>query len=288
MKSFNYLSVENRAITISLLLLMSFPVIVMSQEMTPFEPINTKDSSTQTFNYVGTVRGKNQVEIVPRVSGMIVKVTFKEGSLVKEGDLLYELDNTLYQINVRKRQAVVKQVQTEIEIARIAMHTTNPPVGDRAVLEQTKLAVQGLEARLEQAKADLELALTELSYTKIAAPLTGHIGKNLYSKGNYVTPEKGKLAIIIQTTPISIDLHIQEKQFKKYLDIEGNFDKDAFGDIQVLSFDDTPHQDKVEVDFANNTFEPKTGTVLVKLLCENSDRKLYPGSMVKIKVKETK
>lgn len=236
------------------------------------------------MTYVGTVRADNQVDIVPRVSGTIMKVTFKEGSIVNEGDVLYELDNPFYQINVRKKQAVVRQVEAELSMARMALEATGSVTENQVHLKKAQLTVELQEAKLDEAKADLELALLELSYTQIRAPLTGRIGFSQYSKGTYVTPKQGTLATIMQLAPMVVDLSITESAYKKYLDSKGNFDTNAFGNIRIFTGNDTPIDGKVAIDSINNVIDSKTGTIRMKLQFENHDQNILPGSFVKVNV----
>ena len=138
------------------------------------------------------------------------------------------------------------------------------------------------EAKRDESKANLALAENDLSYTKIYAPLSGRIGRNIYSEGNYITPEKGVLATIVQFDPIKIKFAMSEADFFRHskngtLSVSG---------VEIVRADGKTYQGKIKVDFVDNQIDTKTGTLMIQLEGENPDMELIPGGYVMVRFRE--
>lgn len=236
----------------------------------------------------GFVEPKETVYLMPRISGYLKKVAFQEGDIVHKDDLLFEIEDTIYQINVKAAESVVKQIKAEIELAKITR--------DRAVrlYEKNVIAQQELdeatrgtmlqEAKLEEAEAKLEQAQTDLSYTKIYAPLTGRIGKKQFSEGNYITPNSGQLASIVQVDPVTVRFSITESEFIRLLqDSSGGVHS---ANIELLRANYEPVNCEFKIDFVDNLVYQRTGSIMVYLLCENPGQRLMPGGFAQILISE--
>ena len=254
------------------------------------EAVGTLDSS-QPKNYVGVVTGKRTVNLIPRVSGYLEKVAFNEGSHVEKGDVLFEIEDTLYKNNVRVDEAVVKQIEAEISLAKRDLDRTKALHGQNVATEQEMDQAQRTitlqEAKLEEAKATLDQAKTDLSYTKIVAPLTGRIGEEQINAGNYITPSSGTLATIVQYDPIRVKVQMAEADFISF--IQGtNGDKVK---IEIVRANGDSFEGKYTIDFIDNLVDSgsgtkKTGTITVFLECENAEHQLLPGGWAKVRLSE--
>ena len=246
----------------------------------------TEVSKTESKIYVGTVSASETVDIVARIDGVMWKSAFREGSLVKKGDLLFQIEDTIYKENVNVAKATLKQSQAELSYAAKEKKRYETLYKSSATAQTTyENAVrshQVYEGKVDEARANLVLAENNLSYTKIYSPLTGRIGRNVYSEGNYITPEKGTLATIVQFDPINIRFSMSEADFFKYSH-NGTLSPDG---MEIVRADGKPYKGKLKVDFIDNQIDSKTGTLMIQLEGENPDMELVPGGYVTVKFSE--
>ncbi len=236
--------------------------------------------------YVGTVSASKTVDIVARISGILWEAAFKEGSLVKKGDLLFRIEDTIYRENVNIARATLKQTQAELDYATREkvryeqLYQTNATA--QTTYENALRNYQVYLGKLDEANADLVLAQNDLSYTVIQSPINGRIGRNIYSEGNYITPEKGTLATIVQFDPINIRFAMSESDFFRH-SRNGQLASDG---LEILRADGEPCKGEVKVDFIDNQIDSKTGTIMIQLVGENPDMELIPGGYVMVKFRE--
>ena len=241
-------------------------------------------AASQPKTFVGVVAAKETVTLVPRVSGFLEKVDFHEGSTVKKGDLLFEIEETAYKYRVQIAQSVVKQIEAEIELAKKDIERAQTLHSRIVIAEQELNQVQRTvnlqEAKLEEAKAALALAETDLSYTKIIAPLTGRIGAKSWSQGNYITPTSGTLATIVQYDPITVKFSLSEPDYMAYF---GDSDSKNLS-IEILKANNQPYTGEFKVDFVDNIVDEDTLTIMVFLICENKQNQLLPGGSARVRL----
>ncbi len=246
----------------------------------------TELSRTEPKTYVGTVAASETVDIVARISGVIWEKAFKEGSLVKKGDLLFRIEDTIYRENVNIARATIEQTQAELDYATkekerySQLYQTNATA--QTTYENALRSYRVYAGKLDEAKADLVLAENDLSYTKIYSPITGRIGRNIYSVGNYITPDKGTLATIVQFDPIKIRFAMSEADFFRH-SRDGRLSSDG---VEIIRADNQPYKGRVEVDFVDNQVDSNTGTLMIQLIGENPDMALIPGGYVMVKFSE--
>lgn len=250
------------------------------------ETVGTLEA-TQPKPFNGTVAAKETVNLVPRVSGYLEKVAFQEGATVKEGDLLFNIEDTVYEISVRVAESVVRQIEAEIDLAKKELERIVILRKSNAVTEQdldeSQRTISLQEARLDEAKAKLDQAKNDLSYTKIHAPLTGRIGAKQYSEGNYLTPTSGVLATIVQFDPITVKFSMSVADFMRY-------SKDGQGlgqtNIEILRADGTPYQGEFKFDFLDNQVDRRTDSITIFLICQNPNNILLPGTFTRVQISE--
>jgi len=245
-------------------------------------------TTSQPKHYVGLVTAKETVAVVPRISGFLEKIAFREGSTVKKGDLLFEIEDTIYAMNVKVAESVVRQIEAEIGLAQkeldriTALHSGR--VATDQELDQASRTRDLHQAKLDEAKANLALAENDLSYTKIYAPLTGRIGAKQFSEGNYITPTSGILATIVQYDPISVKITLSETDFMRFF--HGNNDDVTSTDIEIFRTDGLPYKGEFNVDFFDNLVDRQTGTLATYLICKNDTAQLLPGGFAKVRLAE--
>ena len=241
---------------------------------------------TAPKTYVGTVEASETVNIVARISGILWKAMFKEGSLVKKGDQLFQIEDTIYRENVNIAKATLEQTLPELEYASREMkrheRLFQSQATSRTTYESALRSHQVNLGKVNEARANLVLAENNLSYTKIHSPITGQIGENMYSEGNYITPESGTLATIVQFDPIDIKFSMSEADFFKY-SRNGKLPSAVF---EIIRADGTPFKRELKVDFIDNQVDSQTGTLMVQLAASNPDMELLPGGYVMVRLRE--
>jgi len=237
--------------------------------------------------YIGRVEAIQSVSLKPRISGQIEEVHFKEGSMVKEGDPLFTIDDRSYRATLALRRAELSKAEANYDRAmkynkRLqSADARSVSASDRDMAESDVL--QG-RALVEQARAALQIAQLDLGYTKIAAPISGQVGKALFTKGNYVTPSSGALTTIVQIDPVRVSFALPDRDFLDQIK--------AFRTSESAVYDATlrlpngeAYAEKGVRDFESNMMDEKTGTMMLNLRFRNAGGLLVPGAMVRVSAK---
>ena len=249
------------------------------------EKVSTVDRS-EGKSYVATSSPYALVEVVARVSGTMTKAPFKEGGVVKQGELLYNIEDTVYAANVRSAKATLKQVEAELAFAKSEYDRHKQLIASKATsrtnYESAVRTLKSCEARLEAAKAALALAENDLSYTRIYSPITGKIGQSIYSSGNYITPAKGTLATIVQFDPIKLRFAMSEADYLRHF---GGAEKGE-AVLEIVRADGMTVKQQAKLDFVDNRVDSGTGTLMLQFLVPNPKQELIPDGFVTVKFYE--
>jgi multidrug efflux system membrane fusion protein len=235
---------------------------------------------------VGTVQAIASVPLKTRIDSQIVKVNVAEGALVKEGDLLFELDSRTLRAQLGQIEAQIRKDQAQLEQAK----RDTARAGDlltkgagTAVARDTFYTVQkAAEAQLEADEAMRQNILTQISYTEIRAPVSGRIGSipNKVGTTLRVGDNTGTsvLATINQVDPIFVSFALPQVFLP---DLRAAMAK---GPVRVNAIVNETAQQSGEMAFIENTVDPATGTVTAKARIANANEGLWPGQFVKAEV----
>lgn len=250
------------------------------------DSVRTIETSEPT-TYVGTVAGAEEVDVVARVSGTLWKVAFTEGATVGKGDVLFEIEDTVYKANVRVAEALIKQAEANLQLAAKDHERNTSLLREKAISTQTfdtTLAAQLLEeARVEEARANLVLKRHDLEYTRIVSPITGRIGETRYSEGNYITPGLGVLATVVQYQPIEVKFSLSESDYFRHFQ---NHDRLNGVRLSVVRANGLDYDGASRVKFVDNKVDSRTDTITVTLECDNPGDQLLPGGFVQVRLAE--
>lgn len=240
--------------------------------------------------YIGRVEPIQTVSVRPQVAGEISQVHFKEGSIVKAGQLLFTLDSKEYQATVDLRKADLAKVQADYD--RALKYYNRLKSSDRRSVSASDLDTaesETLQARaaIDQAKASLRLAQINLGYTKITAPITGQIGKAEFTKGNYVTSAGGALTSIVQVDPIRVSFALPDKDYLEQLEAFKASNSSVYNATIRLA-DGSSYPFSGQRDFENNMMDAQTGTMTMRLRFKNDKGLLIPGAMVRVLTRPVK
>lgn len=238
--------------------------------------------------YVGETYGQSDIEIKPRVEGWIEEIHFREGNSVRQGDLLYTIQDDELQDRVAASQAEVAQAHVLLAKAKADLDRVKPLVAMNALSKRDLDAAQAsYDAQAEAvaaAQSHLNNSQTQLGYTRITSPITGTIGISKVQVGDYVSKSIGQNAIntVSAVGALRVRFAISENDYLKYRKmIDAGEMKNP--DVQFILSDGSIFPETGRIDFADRTVDPSTGSLLVQAVVDNKTRILKPGQYVKVR-----
>ena len=236
-------------------------------------------------SFIGHVEPIRDVDLGARISGYVTKVNFEEGAMVKEGDLLFEIDPEPYEATVAVRKAELAQAEAEVD--RAERYLKRLKASDARGITQSDMDkaesdVASGRARVEQAKASLRLAEIDLKHCRITAPIAGKIGRTIANIGDYVAPSVGTLARIVQLDPIRVVFSVTDREYVGIREkiAEDNLNAELRTRIKLPT--GTIPDLIGERDFEDNEMSSTTATLPVRVKFDNKDTLLVPNSYVTI------
>jgi multidrug efflux system membrane fusion protein len=235
---------------------------------------------------VGTVQAIASIQIKPRIDSQIMKVNVEEGALVKQGDLLFELDSRTLKAQLGQIEAQIRKDQAQVAQAKrdVARYEEllSKNAGTVVSRDTAQTALKAAEAQLEADEAAKASVMTSLSYTEIRAPVSGRIGSISSKAGTVVrvgdNSAASSLATINQVDPIYVAFAVPQVFLP---DIRAAMAK---GDVKVVALVDDSRQQSGTIAFIENTVDPLTGTVTSKARIGNANEALWPGQFIKVEI----
>jgi membrane fusion protein, multidrug efflux system len=252
-------------------------------------PVTVVTAQPKSFPVVlsglGTVQAFNSVTARTRVDGEVMKILFKEGQTVKQGDLLAQIDPRPYQAAVDQATAKKAQDQAMLHNAELDLqrYTTlaKQDFASRQQLDTQTASVAQNTALVAADTAALENAQTQFDYTNIRAPITGRVGFRLVDQGNIVNASSQTgIVTITQVQPITVVFTLPEKQIS---DINAAMLKGPVA-AQALTADGSRKLADGTLAVVNNQVDSTTATIQIKATFENLDNALWPGLAVVVRV----
>lgn len=239
---------------------------------------------------ISNVMAFDSVDLVARVEGFLLKRNFKDGELVKKGQLLFQIEPEKYEAAVAAAEADLLKARAdqknstsdyERQKTLLAKDAVSRRKYDEAESQkmQSDAAVLAAEAKLKQAKLDL-------GYTKITAPFDGRISFNRYSEGNLVSPASGTLATLHRSGPVKVDFQLNELDLLRLMKSEPVKNK-KFSSVPVeLRFQNGEKYPLTgRLDSFDNQISQATGTFKIRAVFDNPRERLIPGMYVKIRIR---
>jgi membrane fusion protein (multidrug efflux system) len=254
------------------------PVVTVTEKDTPLE-----------FDLVAQLRGFEDVEIRARVEGYLESIDYKEGSTVKKGARLFTIDDQQYIAALAQAQATLASAQNQFDKGDLDVKRFTPLAAERAVsqaeLDNAISARKSGAAQVEAAKANLEKARLNLSYTKVTSPIEGIAGKAEHKVGDLVGKgEPTLLTTVSSVDPIRVSIAIPEADYLRFTrSVEsGSAIASKAAPVLILS-DGTRHPYPGKLLFVDRAVDPQTGTLRVDLAFPNPQKTLRPGLYGKVK-----
>ena len=231
---------------------------------------------------VGQAEGSREVEIRPRVTGILEKRLYAEGEPVKAGQTLFLIDRAPYEIAVEKARAELAQERVRLELAqkeaaRLESLAKSRAISQREYDEAVSTARQSAAA-IEAAKARLAEAELNLSYTQVKAPIGGITSRAVRSEGSLVNAHTDLLTNITQVDPIWIRFSLAEADFER---VRGH---EKRAQVQLLDREGKVVAQNGRLNFAASTVDPKLGTVQMRAEFPNPGLRWLPGQFVRVQI----
>jgi len=254
------------------------PVVTVTAKDTPLE-----------FDLVAQLRGLEDVEIRARVEGYLETIDYEEGSTVQKGKLLFTIDDQQYVAALAQAQATLASAQNQFDKADLDVKRFTPLAAERAVsqaeLDNAVSARKTGAAQIEAAKANVEKARLNLSYTRITSPITGLVGRAEHKVGDLVGKgEPTLLTTVSSIDPIRVSVAIPEADYLRFARSVGEAKAEAAKTPPVLILSDgSQHPYPGKLIFVDRAVDTQTGTLRVDLAFPNPKKTLRPGLYGKVK-----
>ncbi len=254
---------------------------------------------TQTDEFIGRIQAVGRVALVARVSAFLEKRLFVEGAEVKQGDLLYQLEQPPFQAQVENNKANVAQLEAQHRNAQLtlerAQYLLKTVAGQQSNVDSALASERSLAAQIEGAKAQLQVAEINLGYTEIRAPIDGKISATEVTEGNVVSPTTGTLANLVSQDPMYV---LYPVSVRAGLDLRNRYDAKGGFNAVVLKIrlpDGRIYGQNGKLDYVSPTVATNTDTITVRGVVPNpllpnvppgapAPRELFDGEFVTVMI----
>jgi membrane fusion protein (multidrug efflux system) len=240
----------------------------------------------------GRVSARLVAEVRPQVSGLVRKMLFTEGGLVKAGQVLYQLDDATYRAAYSSAQADQQRAEAALEAARLAANRGSELVKSKLISAQDNDNLQSTfkqaEAQVAAARASVESNRVNLAYARITSPITGRIGKSAVTEGALVVANQAQpLATVQQLDQVYVDVTQSSGEWLQLRrDLGGSESGKVRRTAAITLEDGQPYAHEGVLQFSDVTVDQNTGSFLLRVLVPNPESLLMPGMYVKATISE--
>lgn len=246
-----------------------------------------------SVEYVAKTESSQLVNIQARVSGFLDQRMYIEGAVVKKGQVLFQMDDKPFKVQLDQAKAALAQQEAALETARLNLKRVKPLAEQNALsqrdLDDATGHYQSVAAAVEQAKAQVETQKLNLSYTTITSPITGVSSSAQQAEGTYISPQNSLLTTVEALSPIWVNFSLSENEMQRFRDqVEKGLlrpPKDQSYEVEVLLVDDSVFPYKGRITFAEPSYNAQTGTFLIRASVENPDGVLRQNQYVRVRLK---
>jgi multidrug efflux system membrane fusion protein len=250
---------------------------------------------TNWDEYSGRFQAVQMVEVRPRVSGFIDKIHFKDGQIVKAGELLFTVDPRPFELALQSAQAEVARANAQVELAATEVERARPLVRTGVVTErdfdQRAANLSVARAALQAAVAATKNADLNLEWTRVTAPIDGRISDRKVDAGNLVNGGSGSttlLATIVTQDPIYFLFEVSESDYLRYTRLaeEGKrvSSRDTGNPVRIRLSDETEFKHPGKMDFVDNALNARSGTMRGRAVVDNKSGLLQPGLFARMQL----
>jgi RND family efflux transporter MFP subunit len=250
---------------------------------------------TNWDEYSGRFQAVQRVEVRPRVSGFIDTIHFKDGQMVKAGDLLFTIDPRPFELALDSAKAEVARANAQVELASTEVERARPLVRSGAVTERDfdQRAANLLVARaaLQAAQAAAKNAELNLEWTKVTAAIDGRLSDRKVDAGNLVTGGSGTttlLATIVTMDPIHFVFEVSEADYLRYTRLAESGKRESSRNtgnpVRIKLSDETEFKHQGKMDFVDNALNARSGTMRGRAVVENKSGLMQPGLFARMQL----
>jgi RND family efflux transporter MFP subunit len=261
----------------------------------PIEVIVTTpitDEITDYQDFTGRLDAQKTVEIRARVSGYVTQVPFKEGDLVREGDLLFQIDPLPYDADLNQAEANLRVAETDAKLTEKIAVRGQRLIGSgslsREEYEQNVAAMEKSQATVAAMKAARDRARLYKDYTRVTSPLSGRVSRRFVDPGNLVNADMTLLTTIVSQDPMYAYFDVDERTYLDLLDAASANPSSQTSDLQFPVLLRLANEEKFSragtVDFVDNRVNAGTGTIRMRGIFQNPSGYLKSGLFVRIRL----
>jgi RND family efflux transporter MFP subunit len=236
-------------------------------------------------DYLGQFQARNSVDVRPRVSGYLQSVGFRDGDMVRKGQVLFVIDPRPYQAALDQAKGVAAHTQAAVANAKTEEARGGQLLAARAISQQAYDALIATErqaaADLVAAQAAVQSAALNLTFTRVTAPLAGRISDRRVAPGNLVVADTTVLTNIVDIDPIWFGFTGSEALYLKYQRANASGDRtssrQAANPVEIRLQDESAYRWPGRMDFVDNTVDPQSGTIRGRAVVDNHQGFLTPG-----------
>jgi RND family efflux transporter MFP subunit len=246
---------------------------------------------TDYQDFTGRLSALKTVEIRARVSGYVKEAPLKEGDLVREGELLFQIDPTVYEAALEKAEADVQLYEAQKRLLDAQYERNRRLLGaavSRDEFDTTVAQRQQAIANIAAAKANVKTAKQNLDWTKVTSPLSGRAGRRLVDPGNLVNADNTVLTTVVTENPVYVYFDVDERTYEDLKDSAspglGSWLSGLHFPVLMRLANEDQFKHAGTVNFIDNQASPTTGTVRMRGLFQNTSGSLKPGLFARVRL----
>jgi membrane fusion protein, multidrug efflux system len=264
----------------------SKPPVVSAMEVIPEDvPVN--------FEFVAQTQSSHMVNIHARVTGFLDKRVYTEGAIVKEGQVLFQMDAKPFQAQLNQAKAALSMQKATLETARSNLARTRPLAEQNALsqkdLDDATGQFESAAAAVEQYSAQVDTAQLNLSYTTISSPVSGVTSAALQTEGTYISTDNSLLTTVSVLSPMWVNFSISENEMQSFRSqVDKGLLRKARNDsyiVEVILVDGSIYPHSGRITFAEPSYNSQTGTFLIRASVDNPKGLLRPNQYVRVRLK---
>ncbi|MGL4994521.1 MAG: efflux RND transporter periplasmic adaptor subunit [Bacteroidales bacterium] len=235
-------------------------------------------------SYSASIRGQQDIKIIPRVDGYLTQILIKEGEIVKKGQTLFIIDQVSFNAQLQAAKASVAVMEANTSTAKLTYDSKKALFDKNIISDFDLLSAENnyktAQAQLQQAKAEMEIASNNLSFTVVKSPSDGVVGKIPYRIGDYVSPAiQNGLTVVADNSNMFVYFSMVERQVMDLVSKYKSLDLaiDSMPAIELQLCDGSIYSQKGRVESISGLIDPSTGAVSIRSIFPNQERLLLSG-----------
>jgi membrane fusion protein (multidrug efflux system) len=240
---------------------------------------------TPTLTFTGRIVAVDRVDLRARVDGFLEERLFTEGDDVRKDQVLFRIERERYAADVQAAEGAVLAAEGTLRLAEIEVDRQSTLVQRQAAaqarLDQAEAERKRSEGAVLEARAHLDKAKLNLSYTEISSPIDGRIGVSAFSVGNFLSPQSGSLATVVSQDPIYVEFPVTVRQLlavRASAEAATRDPRDVL--VKVVLANGAPYPEAGRINFVDIAVDPGTDSVTIRASLSNPDRLLIDGALV--------